>query len=257
MIRQSLVAAVLIVATSASFAQNAAVVNGKAIPSARLDQIIAELKKEGQTDSPQLREAIRNTLIMSEIFRQEAQKRKILDRIDVKLAIEQSQSRIIANALAQDYLKNNPISDDDVKKEYDKVKEEVSKTTEYKAHHILVEKEDEAKQIITKIKGGAKFEELAKQSKDSGSAANGGELEWATAESYVPEFAGALQKLKKGEVTDVPVKTQYGFHVVRLDDSRQGQVPPFEQVKAQIKERVQQRRLGEFQEQLRKSAKVQ
>jgi peptidyl-prolyl cis-trans isomerase C len=120
----------------------------------------------------------------------------------------------------------------------------------------LVEKEDEAKQIITKLKGGAKFEELAKQSKDPGSAANGGDLDWAPADNYVPEFSSALQKLKKGELTDTPVKTQFGFHIIRLDDSRQGQIPPFEQVQAQIREQVQQRKLANFQDQLRKAAKV-
>lgn len=256
MIRQTLLASLLTLAASVAMAQNAAIVNGKAIPSSKVDLIINELKKQGQQDSPQMREQIRDSLIMTEIFRQEAQKRKLLDRTDVKLALEQAQSRIVINALAQDFLKNSPITDTEVKAEYDKIKAEVTKTTEYKARHILVEKEDEAKQIITKLKGGAKFEELAKQSKDPGSAANGGDLDWAPADNYVPEFSSALQKLKKGELTDTPVKTQFGFHIIRLDDSRQGQIPTFEQVQAQIREQVQQRKLADFQDQLRKAAKV-
>jgi peptidyl-prolyl cis-trans isomerase C len=257
MIRQTLVASLLTLLASVATAQNAAIVNGKAIPSSKVDLIITELKKQGQQDTEQLRKDIRESLIMNEIFRQEAQKRKLLDRTDVKLAVEQAQSRIVVNALAQDFLKENSISDNDVKTEYERMKAEVAKTTEYKARHILLEKEDDAKQIITKLKGGAKFEELAKQSKDPGSAANGGELGWAPADTYVPEFSSALQKLKKGELTDVPVKTQFGFHIIRLDDSRQGQIPPFEQVQSQIREQVQQRKLTGFQDQLRKAAKVQ
>jgi peptidyl-prolyl cis-trans isomerase C len=257
MIRQTLLASLLTLTAGMALAQNAAIVNGKAIPSSKVDLIISELKKQGQQDSPQLREKIRDSLIMTEIFRQEAQKRKLLDRGDVKLSMEQAQSRIVMNALAQDFLKENPITDTDVKTEYEKMKEEVGKTTEYKARHILVEKEDEAKQILTKIKGGAKFEELAKQSKDPGSASNGGDLGWASADTYVPEFSSALQKLKKGELTDTPIKTQYGFHIIRLEDSRQGQIPPFEQVQPQIREQAQQRKLAGFQDQLRKAAKIQ
>jgi peptidyl-prolyl cis-trans isomerase C len=257
MIRQTLLASLLTLVACAATAQNAAIVNGKTIPSSKVDLIITELKKQGQQDTEQLRKDIRESLIMTEIFRQEAQKRKLLDRTDVKLAVEQAQSRIVVNALAQDFLKENPITDNDIKAEYEKMKAEVAKTTEYKARHILVEKEDDAKQIITKLKAGTKFEDLAKQSKDPGSAANGGELGWAPADTYVPEFSGALQKLKKGELTDAPVKTQFGFHIIRLDDSRQGQIPPFEQVQSQIREQVQQRKLTGFQDQLRKAAKVQ
>jgi peptidyl-prolyl cis-trans isomerase C len=257
MIRQTLIASLFTIAASMATAQNAAIVNGKAIPSSKVDLIISELKKQGQPESPELRQQIRDSLVMAEIFRQEAQKRKLLDRNDVKLAIEQAQSRIVVNALAQDFLKDSPITDADVKAEYEKMKSEVAKTTEYKARHILVEKEEDAKQIITKLKAGTKFEELAKQSKDPASASSGGELGWSPADTYVPEFSSALQKLKKGELTETPVKTQFGFHIIRLDDSRQGQIPPFEQVQAQIREQVQQQKLSAFQDQLRKAAKVQ
>lgn len=256
MIRKIMITAVLSLSAVSAFAQNAAVVNGKAIPSSKVDQILAEVKKQGQPDSPELRNAIRESLIMTELINQEAQKRKLLDRSEVKLALEQARSRIVANVLAQDYLKTNPIKDEDVKAEYEKIKANVLKTPEYRARHILVEKEEEAKDIIAKLKSGAKFEDLAKQSKDPGSAANGGDLDWAVPENYVPEFSAALQKLKKGEITETPVKTQFGYHVIRLDDTRQGQVPPFEQVQPQIREKIQQQKLGEFQDKLRKSAKV-
>jgi peptidyl-prolyl cis-trans isomerase C len=237
-------------------AQNAAVVNGKAIPSAKVDEIVAEIKKQGQADTKEVRDQIRESLIIKEIFMQEANKQKLLDRSEVKLALEDARSRIIIQALAAEYLKKNPVTEADIKTEYDTAKSR-AKGSEFKAHHILVDSEDEAKGIIAKLKAGGKFEELAKGSKDPGSASNGGELDWARPDSYVPEFSQALQKLKKGETTETPVKTNYGYHVIRLDDTREAQFPPFDQVKQQAGESAQQRKLAEYQQQLRAAAKVQ
>lgn len=237
-------------------AQNAAVVNGKAIPSSRVDEIVAEMKKSGQPESPNLRNQVRDELIMREIFLQEAQKMKLSERPDIKLAIENARQRVLMSALAQEYLKKNPVTDAEIQAEYDDAKKRQG-GTEYRARHILVEKEDEAKAIIAKLKAGAKFEELAKQSKDPGSAANGGDLDWAPASNYVPEFGGALQALQKGQITEAPIKTQFGYHVIRLDDTRQAQFPPLEQVKQRVSEMLQQKKLGEYQKKLRDSAKVQ
>lgn len=237
-------------------AQNAAVVNGKAIPSARVDEIVAEMKKSGQPEPANLRDQIRNELIMREVLMQEALKLKLTERADVKLAIDNARQRVIMSALAQDYVKKNPVTDAEIQTEYEAAKK-ARGGTEYRARHILVDKEEDAKAIIGKLKGGAKFEDLAKQSKDPGSAANGGDLDWAPASNYVPEFAGALQALQKGQLTDTPVKTQFGWHVIRLDDTRQAQFPPLEQVKQQVTEMIQQRKLGEYQKKLRESAKVQ
>ncbi len=238
-------------------AQNAAVVNGKAIPSARVDEIIAQMKKANpdQPEPPDLRKQVREELIMREVFMQEAMKLKLLDRPDIKLAIENARQRVIMTALAQEYLAKNKVSDQEVQAEYEKLQKERG-GTEYHARHILVETEDEAKAIIAKLKGGAKFDELAKQSKDPGSAANGGDLDWAPATNYVPEFAGALQALQKGQITEAPIKTKFGYHVIRLDDTRQAQFPPLEQVKSQIAEMLQQQKLGDYQKKLRDSATV-
>lgn len=252
-----LIAAVAMATAATAIAQNAAVVNGKSIPSAKVDEIVTELKKQGQTDSPELRNQIREDLVMREVLLQEADRQKISARADVKAAMENARTRILASALAQDYLKKNSISDADIQKEYEAAKARFS-GSEYHARHILVEKEDDAKAIIAKLKSGAKFEELAKQqSKDTGSAANGGDLDWAPASNYVPEFAQALTKLQKGQTTEAPVKTQFGYHVIRLDDTRQAQVPPLDQVKQQITEMIQQRKLAAYQKQLRDAAKVQ
>ncbi|MFL6635682.1 MAG: peptidylprolyl isomerase [Massilia sp.] len=240
-----------------SFAQNVATVNGKPIPAAKVDQVVKQVVAQGKaTDSPQLREAIKKDLIGREVLIQEADKQGVGTRPDVKNAIDNARQSIIINAMLADYIKKNPVKDADIKAEYDKYKAQMG-DKEYHARHILVGTEDEAKQIIAKLKGGAKFEDLAKQSKDPGSAANGGDLDWASPASFVPEFSKAMTSLQKGAITETPVKTQYGFHVIKLEDVRAAKIPALEEVKQQVAESLQQRKLAAFREELMKKAKVQ
>jgi len=240
-----------------SFAQNVATVNGKPIPAAKVDQVVKQVVAQGKaTDSPQLREAIKKDLIGREVLIQEADKQGIGARPDVKNAIDNARQSIIINAMLADYIKKNPVKDAEIKAEYDKYKAQMGEK-EYHARHILVGTEDEAKQIIAKLKGGAKFEDLAKQSKDPGSAANGGDLDWASPASFVPEFSKAMTSLNKGQITETPVKTQYGFHVIKLEDVRAAKIPPLEEVKQQVAESLQQRKLAAFREELMKKAKIQ
>ena len=240
-----------------SFAQNVATVNGKPIPAAKVDQVVKQVVAQGKaTDSPQLREAIKKDLIGREVLIQEADKQGIGTRPDVKNAIDNARQSIIINAMLADYIKKNPVKDAEIKAEYDKYKAQVG-DKEYHARHILVGTEDEAKQIIAKLKGGAKFEDLAKQSKDPGSAANGGDLDWASPASFVPEFSKAMTSLQKGQITETPVKTQYGYHVIKLEDVRAAKIPPLEEVKQQVAESLQQRKLAAFREELLKKAKIQ
>jgi peptidyl-prolyl cis-trans isomerase C len=238
------------------FAQNVATVNGKAIPASKVDQVVKQVVAQGKaTDSPQLRDAIKRDLIGREVLIQEADKQGIGGRADVKAAIDNARQSIIINAMLADYVKKNPVTDAQVKAEYDRYKAQVG-DKEYHARHILVGTEDEAKAIIAKLKGGAKFEELAKQSKD-GTAANGGDLDWASPASYVPEFSKAMVALQKGAITDTPVKTQFGYHVIKLEDVRPAKVPPLDEVKQQVQESLQQRKLAAFREELMKKAKIQ
>jgi peptidyl-prolyl cis-trans isomerase C len=240
-----------------SFAQNVATVNGKPIPAAKVDQVVKQVVAQGKaTDSPQLREAIKKDLIGREVLIQEADKQGVGTRPDVKNAIDNARQSIIINAMLADYIKKNPVKDADIKAEYDKYKAQVG-DKEYHARHILVGTEDEAKQIIAKLKGGAKFEDLAKQSKDPGSAANGGDLDWASPASFVPEFSKAMTSLQKGQITETPVHTQFGYHVIKLEDVRPAKVPPLEEVKQQVAESLQQRKLAAFREELMKKAKIQ
>ncbi len=239
-----------------AMAQNLAVVNGKPVPSSRADTMIKQLAAQGQPDSPQLRSMVKEELINREILMQEADKQGVSSSQDVKNQVDIARQSIVIRALVADYLKKHPVSDKEIQAEYDKFKAQAG-DKEYRARHILVEKEDEAKNIISKLKGGAKFEELAKQSKDPGSAANGGDLDWASPASYVKPFSDAMVGLKKGQITETPVQTQFGYHVIKLEDVRDAKIPALEEVKPQIAESLQQKKLQAYQEDLRKKAKIQ
>jgi peptidyl-prolyl cis-trans isomerase C len=204
-----------------------------------------------------MEQQLREEVIMREIFVQEAEKQGVEASDDYKVQLEIAKQSILIRELFAQYQKANPVSDADVKAEYDKFLA-TNSGKEYRARHILVEKEDEAKALIADIKKGAKFEDLAKKaSKDPGSGANGGDLDWAAAGSYVPEFSDAMVKLSKGQMTDAPVKSQFGFHIIRVDDVRDAQLPKLEEVKPQIAQQLQQQKLSGFQEGLRAKAKIQ
>ncbi|MBB4845421.1 peptidyl-prolyl cis-trans isomerase C [Paucibacter oligotrophus] len=238
-------------------AQNVAIVNGKPVPKARVEQLINQVVKGGQQQrSPELEAQVKDEVVLREIFMQEAEKRGIPASSDYKLQMEMARQSLLIRELFADYAKKNPVSDADAKAEYDKFKAQNS-GQEFRARHILVEKEDEAIALIKQINGGAKFEDLAKaSSKDPGSAVNGGDLDWANGNSYVPEFTKALSELKKGEMTQNPVKSQFGFHIIKLEDSREAQFPAFDDVKAQIVQRLNQQKVAGFQQELREKAKT-
>lgn len=251
-----LLVAIVTFAALPAIAQNLAVVNGKPVPSSRAEVMVKQMTSQGQPDNPELRTMIKEELINREILAQEADKRGLSTSQQVKSQLDIARQSIVIRALVEDYLKKNPVSDSEIKSEYDKLKGQAS-DKEYHARHILVEKEEDAKAIISKLKGGAKFEELAKQSKDPGSAANGGDLDWAAPSSFVKPFSDAMTALKKGEITETPVKTQFGYHVIRLDDTRPAKIPSLEEVKPQIAESLQQKKLQAFQQELRSKAKIQ
>ncbi len=239
-----------------ALAQNIAIVNGKPVPKARVDLLTSQIAKSGRPMTPEMSGQIKDEVISREIFMQEAQKRGLDATEDFKAQMELARQTLLIRELFSEYQKANPVTDAEIKAEYDKFAA-ANGGKEFRARHILVEKEDEAKAIIASLKKGGKFEEIAKkQSKDPGSGANGGDLDWANASSYVPEFSGALVKLKKGEVTQVPVKSQFGYHVIRLDDTRDAQLPKLDDVKPQIAQQLGQVKMTKFQEELRAKAKI-
>jgi len=254
MLRAIAFSAALVVST-AVFAQNVAVVNNKPVPKAREDAWIEQLKKQGQQDTPQLRTQIKEQLIQREILMQEVQRRGLADKPEVKFQLDLQRQNALIQALMRDELARNPVTDAQIKAAYDE-QNAATGGKEYRARHILVESEAEAKDLVEQLKKGAKFEDLAKKSKDPGSAQRGGELDWAGAGSYVKPFSEAMTKLEKGKMTEAPVQTQFGWHVIRLDDVRDAQFPPLEQVTPQIREALQQQRVAAFAEELKKKATI-
>jgi peptidyl-prolyl cis-trans isomerase C len=240
-----------------AMAQNLAIVNGKPVPSSRVEALKQQVERSGKPVTPEILAQIKEELIAREIFMQEARKRGLETSEDYKAQMELARQSILIRELFANFQKKNPVTEAEIKAEYDKFVA-ANGGKEYRARHILVEKEDEAKALIADLKKGAKFEDLAKKaSKDPGSGANGGDLDWANAASYVPEFSNAMVKLDKGQMTDAPVKSQFGFHIIRVDDVREAQLPKLDEVKPQISQQLTQSKLGKFQEDLRAKAKVQ
>lgn len=245
-------------ATNSALAQekSAAMVNGVSIPQARLDLRVKAATAQGQADSPELRKAVREDMINLEVLSQEAVKQGLDKNSDVIQQTELARQSVLAGALVQDYTKNHPISEDQLQQEYDKLKANLGKN-EYNARHILVDNEAEAKAIIAQLGKKGNFEKLAKEkSKDAGSAERGGSLGWAVPSNFVPAFANALTSLKKGAYTKEPVQTQFGWHIIKLDDVRELNVPPFADVKPQIQQRLQQQAIQGIINDLRSKAKI-
>jgi len=262
-VKAALLAASLSLAAPLVSAQNIAIVNGKAVPKARVDAMIEQILKSPQqpgqppmTKSPELEQKVKDEIVIREILIQEAERRGLQSTPDYKAQMELTRQSILIRSLFQDFEKKSGTTEAEARAEYDKIKS-ANGDKEYRARHILVEKEEDAKAILAQLKGGAKFEDLAKKnSKDPGSAENGGDLDWANPGNYVPEFSAAMVKLNKGEVTDTPVKSQFGYHIIKLEDTRAVQFPAFDEVKAQIIQRNNQAKVAKFREELKTKAKT-
>jgi len=242
--------------SSMALAQNVAIVNGKAVPLSRVEALSKQVERSGRPMTPEIEKQIKEEVIAREVFMQEAQKLGIDTSDDFKKQMDLARQTILITALFDNYKNTHAVTDEEAKADYDKFVA-ANNGKEFRARHILVEKEADAKAIVAQLKKGAKFEDLAKKSsKDPGSAAKGGDLDWAPAANYVAEFAQALNALTKGKLTETPVKTQFGYHVIRLDDVRDAQLPAFEAVKPQVKQQLQQTNLAKYQEALRAKAKI-
>jgi len=242
-------------ADSKSTDKPAATVNGVVIPQARVDMRIKFAASQGQADSPDLRKAVVDDMINLEVMSQEAVKKGLDKQPDTVQQMELARQSTLAGAFVQDYTKNHPISEDTLKQEYDNLKGKLG-STEYKVAHILVKTEDEAKAIEAQLKKKGNFAKIAKaKSQDPGSAIKGGDLDWNVPSNFVPSFANALVNLKKGQ-TSAPVQSQFGWHIIKLEDTRNLAVPPFEQVKPNLMQRLQQQAVQKMIADLRKSAKI-
>jgi peptidyl-prolyl cis-trans isomerase C len=262
--RFSLIVALLAAVAMPAFAQDKgaakgdrlATVNGVAIPKARLDAVIKARTAQNQPDNEEVRAAIRDQLITSEIIAQEAAKKGLAKRADVANQLDLARQQVMVQAFVQEYFKTHTPSDADIKKEYEAIKAQLG-DREYKARHILVATLPEAQEALGKLKKGDKFEDVAKaMSKDPGSKDKGGELDWASPSGYVKPFSDAMVKLEKGKYTTEPVQTQFGYHIILLEDTRELKVPALDEVKANLITRIQQRMLEADIKTLRDKAKV-
>jgi len=236
-------------------ATRAALVNGKPIPKSRVDAVVRQQATRGVADTDQLRKAVVERLVNFELVTQEADKKGITKSPEVREQIELAREQVIFEAYMADHFKAKPISDTALKAEYDKVKAQRG-DKEYKARHILVDSEAKAKEIIAQLDKGAKMQDLAKQSNDAGSRDHGGDLNWNAPSGFVKPFADALVKLEKGKYTHQPVQSQFGWHVIQLDDTRAAQFPAFEQVKPQIQNMLQEKEVQNVFTALRSKAKI-
>ena len=243
--------------SQASFAADSvATVNGTAIPAARAEAMISEQRAQGAPDSAQLRDAVREELVRREILGQEAVNKKLDKKADIQAQMDLARQAILIRAYLQDYVKANPVSDADIKNEYDTIKGRMGEK-EYKPRHVLLETEDQAKEVIAKLQSGAKIEDLAKDSRDPGSKERGGELGWSNPGMVLAPFSEAMGKLTKGKSTTTAVKSDFGYHVIMLEDVRDLKAPPFDEVKPQIQQRLQQQKVEKHILDLRAKAKVQ
>lgn len=246
--------------SSFAFGQNAAIVNGKPIPKAQLDKLI---QKSNQPDTPQVRDQGREMLVTRELILQEANNRGITQKESVRDQLEQSKMGILIAAVFEDYVQREGVDEAELKAAYEQVKAQYT-GKEYHVEHILVEKESDAKAIIAQLKSGANFADIAKaKSKDPGSAANGGDLGWVNEQSLVPEFSKAMVQLKPGQTTDKPVKSQFGWHIIKLDEVRDLKAPSMEEIKDQLVQMIsseqnwQKAKFSEMMKKLRAKAKIQ
>jgi peptidyl-prolyl cis-trans isomerase C len=222
---------------------------------AAFDLAMKQATAQGQPDTPELRANIRDQLNTRELIVREAKKKNLDKNADVKTQMELASQSVLVNAYVADWAKANPVADADLRKEYDKIKAQIG-DKEFKVRHILVEKEDDAKDIIAALQKGEKFEKLAERSKDPGSKANGGDLDWNAPSNFVKPFSDAMVKLDKGKFTTQPVQTQFGWHVIRVDEVREAKVPSFDEVKPQLQQRMQSQMLDQYLKDLRAKSGV-
>jgi peptidyl-prolyl cis-trans isomerase C len=232
-----------------------ATVNGTAIPSSWADALMTEQKAQGAPDSEQLRKAVTEELVRREVVAQEARKQGLDKQPAIAAQMELARQAVLIRADMQAYIKANPVTEAEVKAEYEKIKTNLG-DKEYKPRHILVDKEEDAKAIISKLQNGQKFEDLAKDSKDPGSKDKGGELGWSNPGMFVKPFSDAMVKLEKGKFTPQPVKTDFGYHVILLDDTRALKAPSFDEVKDKLMQRLQQQKVEQHIMDLRAKATV-
>jgi peptidyl-prolyl cis-trans isomerase C len=238
--------------TPAKAAPTAAPSSEKALYTpAQYDVLLKERLAQGGQDTPEIRNAVKEELNTRELLSREAKKQGLDRNADVKTQMDLASQTVLVRAYVTDWMKKNPVPEADLKKEYDSIKSQIG-DKEYKVRHILVKTEDQAKEIIGELQKGAKFEELAKaRSEDPGSKEKGGDLDWNAPANFVKAFGDAMKATPKGKFTAQPVQTQFGWHVIEVEDIRDAKVPGYEEVKPQLQQRLQAKWLDQYFKDLR------
>ena len=243
-------------AAKAAPAGSVAVVNGVPVPKSRSDFMIMQHQQRGAPDNEQTRAMVRDELINREVIAQEAQKSSLAKSADVQAQLDLARQEVMVSAYLRDWVRKNPITEADMQKEYERAKNQAGER-EYRARHILVETEDQAKALLADLKKGGKFDDLArKNSKDPGSAEKGGDLDWNVPAAYDKQFSDAMVKLEKGKYTEAPVRTRFGFHIIQLDDQRPVKFPTYNEVKPRLQQQLVQAKVEQLVRGLRAKAKI-
>jgi len=233
-----------------------ATVNGVAVPQSRMEFMMEQQRNRGAPDNQQTRSVMREELINREVVTQEAQKSGIGKSSEVQAQMDIARQEILVGAYLRDWVKKHPVSDTELQQEYERARAQTG-DKEYRARHILVDNEDQAKALISDLNKGAKFDELAKKnSKDAGSKERGGDLDWNVPAAFDKTFSDAMVGLDKGKFTETPVHTRFGYHIIQLDDVRQTHFPALAEVKPRIQQQITQHKIEELVRGLRAKAKV-
>jgi peptidyl-prolyl cis-trans isomerase C len=233
-----------------------ATVNGQAIPRQRFDAVLRQQTGRGAADSESLRAQVREALINNELLVQEGNRSGVAKRAEVLQQVDLARQEVVANATVGEYLRTHPVSDAEIQKEYERAKAQTG-DREYHARHILVANEDDAKSVLADLKKGGKFDEIAqKRSLDEGTRPKGGDLDWNVPANFDKAFSDAMVKLEKGKMTETPVRTRFGYHVILLEDVRQVSFPKIEQVRPQIQQGLVSQRVDAYLRELRAKAKI-
>lgn len=231
-----------------------ATVNGVEITQETLDAVTGVVSRSTQGQNVNAR-SILNDLIITELARQEAEKAKLAEREDIKSKVKDFSDKLVLNTWTQEKAESFKPSEDELKKAYEERTSGDNKF-EYKARHILLKSEDEAKAVIKELEDGVDFADLAKKKSTGPSGPKGGDLGWFKQESMVKPFSAAVAQMEPGTISKEPVQTQFGWHVIKLEERREAKRPAFESLKPQLERQHEQKKMREYMEELRAKADI-
>jgi peptidyl-prolyl cis-trans isomerase C len=247
----------LLLSTTAQSDDVIAIINGVEIPKSKFEMLVQSQTKQGQADSPEMRESIMEVMITREILAQEALRRELDQEESFQLQMDASKEQLLLTTLFSQIIKESEPSEDDKRSEYSRLKKASAGNKEYLVRHILVDDKDTAVEIVSELQAGENFETLAAEhSNDTNSKNIGGKLDWSAPERFVKPFSDAMVSLEKGSLTQEPVLTDYGYHVIESLDIREATFPAYEELSDQIRKDLITKRRDDLITKLREAASI-